>query len=103
MVQQQTEQQDFAHGHQAIAVTIRTPAGINHQFHMNVEERVATVAKTAERYFTSHNELAPGAYGMVLLRGDQATEMNDAGRLEDYGVREGGILVLVAKGPQVDG
>ena len=103
MVQQETERQDASHARQAIAVTIRTPAGINHQFRVNVEERVAAVVMTAVVYFTSRNELAQGTYGLALLRGNPATEMNDAGRLEDYGVHEDVVLVLIAKGPQVDG
>jgi hypothetical protein len=38
-----------------------------------------------------------------LIRDGRAEDLADADRLEDYGVAEGGVLVLITKAPQVDG
>jgi len=84
-------------------VTIRTPAGIPHQFHVNSREHVGVVTQHAVEYFVAHHQLDPGSYGLAVIRDGRAIEMIDSARLEDYDVDNGDVLALVAKAPQVDG
>ena len=86
-----------------IAVTIRTPAGIGHDFELRSHDRVDKTVRTAVQYFIAQGQLADGRYGLALVRDGQATEMTDSGRLEDYGIVEDDVLHLIAKDPQVDG
>src|SRR5258708_12811688 len=85
-----------------LVVTIRTPAGIPHQFHVNSHERVSIVTPRAVEYFVAHHQLDPGSYGLALIRDGRAIEMLDSARLEDYDVDNDDVLALVAKVPPVD-
>jgi hypothetical protein len=84
-------------------VTIRTPAGHEHPFRVESSERVATVTDGAVAYFVAQHELAAGKYTLALLRDGQPEDLTATARLEDYGVHEGDVLVLIVGEPQVDG
>jgi hypothetical protein len=84
-------------------VTIKTPAGHEHQFPVAGSERVATVTDGAVAYFVAHHELAAGKYTMALIRDGQPEDLTATARLQDYGVHEGDVLVLIVGEPQVDG
>jgi hypothetical protein len=86
-----------------ITVTVRTPAGTPHPFEIRGNERVDKVVRAAVRYFVQAGQLAAGEYGLALIRDGRAEDLADAARLEDYGVVEGDVLVLITKAPQVDG
>jgi hypothetical protein len=88
---------------EAITVTVRTPAGTPHPFEVRTNERVDKVVRTAVRHFVQAGQLADGEYGLALIRDGRAEDLADAARLDDYGVVEGDVLVLVAKASQVDG
>lgn len=90
-------------GHRAFTVTIRTPAGHEHVFRVNGAQRVESVTQRAVAYFVAYGELGDGRYILALLRGSQPEDLTASARLEDYGIREGDLLVLIVGEPQVDG
>jgi hypothetical protein len=88
---------------ETITVTVRTAAGTPHPFEVRTNERVDKLVRAAVRYFVGAGQLAAGEYGLALIRDGRAEDLADAARLDDYGVVEGDVLVLIAKAPQVDG
>jgi hypothetical protein len=86
-----------------ITVTVRTPAGTPQPFEVRTNERVDKLVRNAVRYFVQAGQLAAGEYGLALIRDGRAEDLADAARLDDYGVVEGDVVVLIAKAPQVDG
>lgn len=87
----------------SFAVTIKTPAGHEHRFRVSGEQRVETVTTRAVAYFVKHGELAEGKYVLAVMRDGTPEDMTASARLEDYGIREGDVLVLIVGEPQVDG
>jgi len=84
-------------------VTIRTPAGHQHRFRVSGDQRVETVTNRGVAYFVAQGELAEGKYVLAVLRDGTPEDMTASARLEDYGVHEGDVLVLIVGEPQVDG
>jgi hypothetical protein len=80
-------------------VTIKTPADHEHQFRISGEQRVETVTARTVAYFVKHGELAEGKYVLAVLRDGTPEDMTASARLEDYGIREGDVLVLVMGEP----
>ena len=87
----------------SFVVTIKTPAGHEHRFRVSGEQRVETVTTRAVAYFVKHGELAEGKYVLAVMRDGTPEDMTALARLEDYGIREGDVLVLIVGEPQVDG
>ncbi len=89
--------------HGSFVVTIKTPAGHEHRFRVTGDQRVETVTTRAVAYFVAHGELAQGKYVLAVMRDGMPEDMTASARLEDYGVLEGDVLVLITGEPQVDG
>jgi hypothetical protein len=87
----------------SFVVTIKTPAGHEHLFRVSGGQRVETVTARAVAYFVKHGELAEGKYVLAVMRNGTPEDMTASARLEDYGIREGDVLVLIVGEPQVDG
>ena len=87
----------------SFVVTIKTPAGHEHLFRVSGGQRVETVTTRAVAYFVKHGELAEGKYVLAVMRDGTPEDMTGSARLEDYGIREGDLLVLIVGEPQVDG
>jgi len=87
----------------SFVVTIKTSAGHEHLFRVSGEQRVETVTARAVTYFVKHGELAEGKYVLAVMRDGTPEDMTASARLEDYGVREADVLVLIVGEPQVDG
>jgi hypothetical protein len=87
----------------SFVVTIKTPAGHEHRFRVNGEQRVETVTTWAVAYFAKHGDLAERKYVLAVMRDGTPEDMTASARLEDYGVHEGNVLVLIVGEPQVDG
>lgn len=87
----------------SFVVTIKTPAGHEHRFRVSGEQRVETVTTRAVKYFVARGELVEGKYILAVMRDGTPEDMTASARLEDYGVREGDVLVLIVGEPQVDG
>ena len=87
----------------SLVVAVKTPAGHEHRFRVSGEQRVETVTTRAVAYFVKHGELAEGKYVLAVMRDGTPVDMTASARLEDYGVREGDVLVLIVGEPQVDG
>ncbi|HUY48410.1 MAG TPA: hypothetical protein VMV92_22225 [Streptosporangiaceae bacterium] len=87
----------------SFVVTIRTPAGHQHRFRVSGDQRVETVTNRGVAYFVAQGELAEGKYVLAVLRDGTPEDMTASARLEDYGVHEGDVLVLIVGEPQVDG
>jgi len=83
--------QGAARQERSFVVTIKTPAGHEHRFRVSGEQRV------------EHGELAEGKYVLAVMRDGTPEDMTASARLEDYGIREGDVLVLIVGEPQVDG
>ena len=92
-----------AESHRSFVVAIKTPAGHEHPFRVSGDQQVATVTTRAVAYFVKHGELAEGKYVLAVMRDGTPVDMTASARLEDYDVREGDVLVLIAGEPQVDG
>lgn len=86
-----------------ITVTVRTPAGLGDEFELKDHDRVDKTTKTAVDHFVAKNQLAPGNYGLALVRDGVAKDLNAAGRLDDYDIVDGDVLQLFPKDAQVDG
>ena len=86
-----------------VAVNVRTPAGITHEFRLAEEEFVASAMAEAVGYFVEHNQLAPGDYGLAVAKDGQVEPLLDTARVGDYHLATGAELHLVNEAPQVDG
>jgi hypothetical protein len=95
--------EDLDDRREIIEVTVRTPAGASHPFRFNLHELVAEVVGTVIEFFIERNELAPGDYGLAVVRGGQAEPMSDTSRLAEYHITDEDVLVLIPEAPQVDG
>lgn len=87
-----------------LTLTIRATNGAElqtEQFHPN--QKVALVARKAVAHFVDAGAMADGDYAVALLDAGGPRVLSDAESLEDAGVRDDAILVLVAREPQVDG
>ena len=91
------------HGDNDLEVTVRTPAGASHKFTFKANTRVDKAVREAAKYFVDKRELAPGDYGLALVRDGVAVPLGDETRLDDDGVVDGDTLHLTNKAPQVDG
>ena len=87
----------------SFVVAVKTPAGHEHRFRASGDQRVETVITRAVAYFVKHGELAEGKYVLAVMRHGAPVDMTASARLEDYGLREGDVLVLIVGEPQVDG
>jgi hypothetical protein len=86
-----------------LQVTIRTPAGHASPFSVGEHERVDQIAWQAVKHFVAARQLAPGEYGLALVREGEATDLEGAARLRECGVGPLDVLSLISKDPQVDG
>jgi hypothetical protein len=86
-----------------VAVTVRTPAGASHSFTFKLDELVTQAVFQSIRYFVERSELAPGDYGLALVREGRAEDLTDTSRLDDYRIVNGDFLHLIPEAPQVDG
>ena len=84
-------------GAETITVTIRTPAGIAHDFEVRGHDRVDQTVRTALDHFVARLHLAVGNYGLVLIREGQAMEMPDTARLDDFSIVDGDVLALISR------
>ena len=89
--------------HEQVEITVRTPAGASHPFDLRLDELVAQVLSTVIKFFVGRNELAPGDYGLAVIRDGRAKPMTDTSRLLEYRLTHENVLVLVPEAPQVDG
>lgn len=104
MVMQDTgAKPDKDKGDKDTSVVVRTPAGASHPFEFHANTKVDKVIRTAVEHFVASGELAPGDYGLALVRDGVATPLEDGTRLDDNGVVDDDVLHLTNKGPQVDG
>jgi hypothetical protein len=102
-----------------VHVTVRTPAGAAGEFDYQGDELVISAVNTAVEYFVTRaqptsrpparsapsieRQLAPGDYGMTVVRHGESTDMTDTSKLDDYGIVDGDELHLINEKPQVDG
>jgi|GEM_PF-1589347 len=96
-------QEDAGGLDRSFVVTIKTPTGHEHRFRVSGEQRVETVTTRAVAYFVKHGELTEGKYVLAVMRDGTPEDMTASARLEDDGIREGDVLVLIVGEPQVDG
>lgn len=90
-------------GDKQLDVTVRTPAGHSAPFTFKANERADKVVRVAVAEFVSQGQLDDGDYSLAVVRNGQAVDLADAGRLDDYGIVDGDVLVLISKAPQIDG
>ncbi len=95
--------EDLEDRREHVEVTVRNPAGASHPFDLDLDELVAEVVATVIEFFVKRNELAPGDYGLAVIRGGQAEPMADTSRLAEYHITREDVLVLIPEAPQVDG
>ena len=90
-------------GDKRVDVTVRTPAGHSAPFTFKANERADKVVRVAVDQFVSQGQLAAGDCSLAVVRDGDAVDLADAGRLDDYGIVDSDVLVLISKAPQVDG
>jgi hypothetical protein len=87
-----------------ISLTIRATNGTPWETQdFGTNQHVRHVRDAAVRHFVKAEVMADGDYLLARVEGGQARELPDAQTLEDAGVTEGDVLVLMVRGPQVDG
>ena len=86
-----------------VEVKVRTPGGITREFRFAEQEFLASAMAESVAYFVEHNQLAPGDYGLAIIRDGQVEPLLDTARISDYDLTAGTELHLVNEAPQVDG
>jgi hypothetical protein len=66
-------------------------------------QRVGHVRDVAVRHFVTEQVMAAGDYLLARTTDGQAQELADSAQLDEAGVVDGDVLVLLVRGPQVDG
>lgn len=92
-----------ASGNHPFRVTVRTLAGHSMKDTVKPEDTVAEVTSKAVKHFVAEEELSAGDYALTLPRTGGEAELDPTATLQDAGVVEDDVLVLVSRKPQVDG
>lgn len=103
--QQGQHDEQGGHGHggdHPFQVTVRTLAGQHVQETVKPDDKVADLTREAVKHFVHKGELVDGEYALTLPRGGEG-ELDPTSPLRHAGVREGDVLVLINRKPQVDG
>jgi hypothetical protein len=66
-------------------------------------QRVDHVRDAAVKHFIKEGVMSDGDYVLARVVEGQASPLADSSKLEDAGVVAGDVLVLMVRGPQVDG
>lgn len=90
-------------GEKLVDVTVRTPAGHSAPFTFKANERADKVVRVAVDQFVSHGQLVRRGLQPRRHSRRRRRRPRRRGRLDDYGVIDGDVLVLISKAPQVDG
>jgi len=83
-------------------VTVRSLAGHSDQVTAKPSVTVAELRDKEVKHFISKGWLAPGEYALTLPRVSGA-DLDPTATLDDLGVVESDVLVLINRKPQVDG
>lgn len=87
-----------------LTLSIRATNGADWETdHFGGNQKVDVVRKAAERHFIEAGQMSAGDYVLALAAGGTTTDLPDAAKLSDVGAVSGSVLVLKARGPQVDG
>lgn len=90
-------------GNRPFKISVRTLAGHSLKNTVKPDDLVAEVGDRAVKHFVAKGELAPGDYALTLPRTGGEAELDPTASLEEAGVVEDDVLVLVSRKPQVDG
>lgn len=94
---------DKGQGRRSFPVVIRTLAGHSRRETVKSTDTVGETTVDAVRRFVEKGELEPGGYALTLPRSTGDAELDPTATLQDAGVVENDVLVLVSRLPQVDG
>lgn len=86
-----------------LSIVVRTLAGHHLDERVCAGERVHEVAADAVAQFVARGELLAGRYVLTLPRLEASAEIDQRARINEVGIREGDVLVLISATPQVDG
>ncbi len=87
-----------------IDLTIRSTNGTPWETSdFSTTQRVDHVREKAIQHFVDLQIMTAGDYALALVHGSNAEPLVDSNTLKESGVSEGAVLVLLVRGPQVDG
>lgn len=86
-----------------VALKVRTPGGLTHEFRFAEEAFVASAMAQAVAHFVEQNQLAPGDYALAIVQDGRVEPMLDTARVGDYHLTAETELHLINEAPQVDG
>jgi hypothetical protein len=87
---------------QCIGVTVRTPAGAGSAFAVERGDEAFMLTERAIGHFVGLDQLEPGPFRLVLVRGRNVVDLAPDAVLMAEGVTEGDVLHLISTQPQID-
>lgn len=104
----QQEQQDEHDQHdkkdKTFSVTVRATNGATWETKFKQNEKVSKVIKTSLDHFIAEGAMSPGDHRLVLIVDGQAQPpLPENAKLDETAVKDGALLALVPRDPQVDG
>lgn len=102
--EQQDEQDQRDKKDKTFSVTVRATNGATWQTEFKENERVSNVIKESLDHFIAEGAMSQGDYRLVLIVNGQAQPpLPESAKLEDTAVKDGALLALTPREPQVDG
>jgi ribosomal protein S1 len=86
-----------------IHVTIRATNGTPWETEFNTHQNVGHVRDAAVKHFVKEGVMQDGDYLLALVDEGEARELPDSQTLAEAEVTDAAVLVLMVRGPQVDG
>jgi|GEM_PF-2881287 len=102
------EKQDAHDQHEkkdkTFSVTVRATNGATWETEFKRNEKVSRVVQESLDHFVAEGAMSPGDYRLALVVDEQAQPpLPEDAKLEDTNVKDGSLLALVPREPQVDG
>jgi hypothetical protein len=102
--EQQAEHDKQAPKDKTFSITVRATNGATWQTEFKQNEKVSKVIKESLDHFIAEGAMSQGDYRLVLIVNDQAQPpLPENAKLDETAVKDGALLALVPRDPQVDG
>jgi hypothetical protein len=101
---QQEQQAEHEKKDKTFSVTVRATNGATWETEFKQNEKVSKVVKESLDHFIAEGAMSQGDYRLVLIVDGQAQPpLPENAKLEDTAVKDGALLALTPRDPQVDG
>jgi len=102
--EQQVEHDQHDKKDKTFSVTVRATSGATWETEFKQNEKVSKVIKESLDHFIAEGAMSQGDYRLVLIVDGQAQPpLPENAKLEDTAVKDGALLALTPRDPQVDG